>query len=217
MNLRVSVILVFALVLSACASHTRTETTSQPSAPVTTAPLPVRPVSAQAVPAPTPAAEATNLPTRVVTVEEIARVKHASAVAHPHDHPNFHRAAYLADPASYLSKVAGSRVYEVANPAADVASLTPAGPTGFSAPTNGEVTLAAKTEPGCPTTFVTFGLGEFPASGLQSVTVAADDQGVASTQFRIISGTVGNCLVLAGSPVCANTIQFMISVPESKP
>ena len=212
MNLPVSVILFLALVLSACASHTRTETTPQPRTPVSVAPPPAQPVSAQAVPSPTPAPEASDIPTRVVTVEEIARVKHASAVAHPHDHPNFHRAAYLADPASYLSKVAGSRVYEVANPAADVASLTPAGPTGFSAPTNGEVTLAAKTEPGCPTTFVTFGLGEFPASGLQSVTVAADDQGIARTQFRISPGTVGNCLVLAGSPVCANTLSFLITV-----
>ena len=211
---RIYVAVLVALTLSACSTSPRSDTTQQSSAPAVAAtPAPALTAPSHVV---TPAPEASNVPTRVVTVEEIARVKHASSAAHPHDHKNFNRAAYLADPASYLSKVAGSRVYEVANPAADVAALIPEGPTGFSAPTNGEVTLAAKTEPGCPTTFVTFGLGQFPASGFQSVTVAADEHGIARTQFRVTPGTVGNCLVMAGSPVCANTLSFLITVSGTK-
>lgn len=209
---RVSVVVLVALTLSACSTSPRSETTHQPNAPAVAAtPAPALTASPQVV---TPAPEASNVPTRVVTVEEIARVKHASSAAHPHDHKSFNRAAYLADPATYLSKVAGSRVYEVANPAADVAPLTPVGPSGFSVETNAEATLAARTEPGMPVTFLSFGLGQFPASGLQTVTVAADEQGVARAQFRVTPGTVGSCLITAGSPVVSSNIQFLISIPE---
>lgn len=216
MNPSVSVIVVVALVLSACASSTRTETTSQPTAqaPVTPAPA----AQSHPVPAPTPAPEASNLRPREVTVEEIARVKKSgSSALHSHDHKKFNRAAYLADPAAYLGQIAGSRIYDVANPAADLAALAPVGPTGLSVATNTEATLAARTEPGMPVTFTSFGLGQFPASGLQTVTVAADEQGVARAQFRVTPGTVGSCLITAGSPVVSSNIQFLISIPESKP
>lgn len=200
-------IVAIACWLTACAPAGRTEHASAEAAPVGT------PGGPAAVPAAPLVGDV--VVTRVVAVEEIARAKRASAVPHPHDHRNFNRAQYVADPARYLSQVAGSRIYEVSNPAADVDALAPAGARGFSIPTNGEATLAAQTEPGMPVTFTTFGLGEFPASGLQSVSVAADEQGIARTQFRVTPGTVGTCLVTAGSPVRANTLNFLITIPEA--
>lgn len=201
--------------LTACASSGRTESASS-SAVSETANTPTTPVGdAAAAPASSADHVAQAVVTRIVTVEEVTRAKRASAVAHPHDHRNFNRAQYVADPDRYLSQVAGGRIYEVSNPAADVDALAPAGARGFSVPTNGEATLAARTEPGMPVTFTSFGLGEFPASGLQSISVAADEHGVARAQFRVTPGTVGSCLVTAGSPVRANTLNFLISIPET--
>lgn len=129
----------------------------------------------------------------------------------------FDHAAYMADPKAYLSQVVGGRCWEVANPSPDVEILAPKGPTGFSAPTNGEVELVAATDPGMPVTFTSFGLGEFPATGLQSASVAADADGLARAVFRITPGTVGSCVITAGSPARAGTIQFLIAVTEDKP
>ena len=209
---RCSLIVVTVVCLAGCASSPRSATPAATAQPAS-APAPV----AQADSAQAPAAAASPIKPRVVSVEEIARAKLGSGAAHEHDHKNFNRAAYLADPAGYLSQIAGSRIYDVANPAAGLAALAPVGPSGFSVETNTEATLAARTEPGMPVTFTSFGLGQFPASGMQTVTVAADDQGVARAQFRVTPGTVGSCLITAGSPVVSSTIQFLISIPDMKP
>ena len=201
---------VTVLALAGCASSTRTASPAgktEPAPVVASAPAP------ETTSAPTDTATGPIKP-RVVSVEEIARAKLGSAAAHQHDHKNFNRAAYLADPAGYLSQIAGSRIYDVANPAAGLAALAPVGPSGFSVETNTEATLAARTEPGMPVTFTSFGLGQFPASGMQTVTVAADDQGIARAQFLVNPGTVGSCLITAGSPVVSSTIQYLISIPE---
>lgn len=213
MTLRTCAIVALAGALTSCSSPGRSPQADAPVPPVVVNAGPLAPAAApEVVPAP---AESATAATRIVAVEEIARAKRASIVAHPHDYKNFNRAQYVADPARYLGKVAGGRIYEVSNPAADVDALAPVGATGFSVPTNGEATLAARTEPGMPVTFTSFGLGEFPASGLQSISVAADEQGIARAQFHVTPGTVGSCLVTAGSPVRANTLNFLITIPEA--
>ena len=177
----------------------------------------------QPAPVPTPATtERASAPVashpgleRIVATDDVARGRAGSPAPHPHDHPNFDRAAYVADPASYLKAIVGSRIYEVSNPAADVEPLTPVGSTGATVRTNEETVLAARTEPGMPVTFTSFGLGMFPMSGQSSVTVAADSEGIARTPFRVTPGTVRNCLIVAGSPVCAGTLQFLIAIPET--
>ena len=196
--------------LAACAPSTRSV-----SAKPVVEPTPVAQTASTDSPAaPSESADKSPVKPRVVLVEEVARAKLGSAAAHQHDHKNFNRAAYLADPAGYLGQIAGSRIYDVANPAAGLDALAPVGPSGFSVATNTEATLAARTEPGMPVTFTSFGLGQFPASGMQTVTVAADDQGIARAQFLVNPGTVGSCLITAGSPVVSSTIQYLISIPE---
>ncbi len=212
MTPRCTLIVVTVVCLAGCATSPRSATPAAAAQPAS-APASV----VQADPAPAPAEAAGPIKPRVVSVEEIARAKLGSGAAHEHDHKNFNRAAYLADPAGYLGQIAGSRIYDVANPAAGLAALAPDGPSGFSVETNTEATLAARTEPGMPVTFTSFGLGQFPASGMQTVTVAADDQGIARTQFLVTPGTVGSCLITAGSPVVSSTTQFLISIPEMKP
>jgi hypothetical protein len=161
-----------------------------------------------------PAAAERRLPTRSVSAVEIAAARCSSATPHPHDFRGFDRAGYVADPGAYLAQIAGGRCYEVCAPAADVALLAPAGPTSFIVRTGEQATFVARTEPGMPVTFTSFGLGEFTASGLQTVTVAADGAGEARASFRASAGTVGNCLITAGSPVRAGTLQFLVTIPE---
>ncbi len=157
-----------------------------------------------------------RLAARVVPAIEVGSARR-SAPRGGHDHPAFDRAGYRADPAGYLARIAPGRVHEVADPAAGVALIAPVGPSGFSVETNAEAVLAARTEPGMPVTFTSTGLGEFPDSGFPSITVAADDAGIARARFRVTPGTVGSCQIIAGSPAVAGTTTFLVSIPESAP
>jgi len=154
---------------------------------------------------------------RVVGENELLPARRALRTTNNTDYTGFDRAAYIADPAAYLGRVVGGRCWEVANPAPDVAALAPAGATGFSVATGNTAVLSASTEPGMPVTYTSFGLGSFDGSGLHSISVAAGADGIAHASFRVTPGTVGSCLITAGSPVRANTLQFIISIPEGAP
>jgi hypothetical protein len=92
--------------------------------------------------------------------------------------------------------------------------LEPVGQTGFTCATGKRVVFQAKTEPGLPVTFTSMGLGTFVASGLTSVSSAAGADGVARADFEITTGTTGYVQIIAGSPVRAGTIPFLVNVQE---
>jgi hypothetical protein len=64
-----------------------------------------------------------------------------------------------------------------------------------------------------PVSFSSEGLGQF-ASGSSTITVAADAAGLATAAFTASAGTVGHCHIIAGSPVRAGTISFLVSIQE---
>ncbi len=152
-----------------------------------------------------------NAPSPQVTATAPAMVAAAPVDPVPPAAP-FDRATYTTDPAAHCAVVAPGRCFQVAAPAATVAALARVGAGGFALAPGGEADLAALTEPGLPVTFTSFGLGAFTGSGLASITVAADADGVATARFRITPGTVGKCLIIAGSPVRAGTISFLVTV-----
>lgn len=126
----------------------------------------------------------------------------------------FDRSAYRADPAAYCRVVDGSRCNQVAQPGPTTPALQGVGAGSLGVRTGAMVSLRARTEPGMPVSFTSQGLGEFPASGQSAVTVAADAQGEAVAEFRASPGTVGHCLIIAGSPVRAGTVEFLVSIQE---
>lgn len=123
-------------------------------------------------------------------------------------------AAYLRDPAAYCAIVDPGRCHQIAQPAADVPALTTVGAGTFLIGRGEVARLQAQTDPGMPVTFSSQGLGEFPASKDTSITVAADANGLAVADFTAPPGTVGQCLVVAGSPVRGTTATFLVSIKK---
>jgi len=134
-------------------------------------------------------------------------------LANPAEH--FDRAAYLADVAGYCAKVRGDRAWQVALPAADVPFLTALGGTSFQARQGDRLRLSARTLPGMPVTWTTLGFGEFASTGQGTVTVAADASGVAHTEFRCTNDVVGAISIQAASPVCGNSISYLIVIQNT--
>ena len=162
---------------------------------------------------------ATPPSTTPVTVA-IATPVASDPVTHPHAFsptlapPAFDRAAYLRDPAAYCAQSIPGRAWQVAAPSATTPLLGLVGASGFTCAPGQRVVLQARTEPGFPISFTSMGLGTFVASGLTTVTAAADADGVARADFAITPGTVGYVQITAGSPVRAGTLQFLVHVQE---
>lgn len=158
------------------------------------------PPAPAAVPAPAPAAPAPATDAAAPAITAVAE--------------GFDLAAYRADPAAYCRASDADRASLVAQPAAGVEALQSVGAGSLQVKPGGSVTLQARTAPGMPVSFTSQGLGEFPASGLATVTVPADAAGLAQAEFRASPGTVGTCLIIAGSPVRAGTVSFLVRIQE---
>jgi hypothetical protein len=194
-----------ACLLCACAQGQRAAST----------PEAVSPVSPACVPAPAaePARPAVTPP--VLTANGAPRV--ATGIPAALDYPladGFDLAAYRADPAAYCAATDGSRCNQVAQPGPRTPALTSVGAGAFPVKTGGSVELQARTDSGMPVSFTSQGLGLFPASGLSAITVQADADGIATAAFQASPGTVGHCLVIAGSPSRAGTIKFLVTIQE---
>jgi len=126
----------------------------------------------------------------------------------------FDLAAYRADPAAYCRVVDGSRYLQVVDPGPDVPVVTAIGAGTATLRPGERVRVQVQTDPGTPVSCTSQGLGEFPASGQSAITVPADAQGVATIEFLASAGTVGHCLLIAGSPVRAGQVQFLITIRE---
>lgn len=128
--------------------------------------------------------------------------------------PAWDQAAYDRDPAAYCAQVVGDRAWQIAQPGADVPFLEPVGPTSLVARTGDIIRLSAKTKPGAPVSWTSNGLGEFKRTGLPSISAPSDQDGIASADFRLTQGTVGNVLITAGSPVCGSTLNYLIRITD---
>ena len=126
----------------------------------------------------------------------------------------FDLAAYRADPAAYCRVVDGSRYMQVVDPGPDVPVVTAIGAGTATLRPGERVRLQVQTDPMCPVSCTSQGLGEFPTSGQSAITVPADAQGVATIEFLASAGTVGHCLLIASSPVRAGQVQFLITIRE---
>ena len=124
----------------------------------------------------------------------------------------FDRAAYEASPNEYLNKIRPARVFDPAQPGQDVTPLEQISP-GLQSVLQGEqVVLKVKATPGSPVAFYTPQVGWFTENLLTSVTVKADETGIARVTFKAGPGSIGLVDVLAASPVHSRQLQFRIKV-----
>lgn len=123
----------------------------------------------------------------------------------------FNAVAYQAALASYLDIVEPGRVWQTLQPAEGTPELALRSPSRVAISQDGSTVLRVQTIPGGPVTFTSFDLGSFD-NGLNSITVAADDQGEARALFLGTPATTGVVNILAGSPVASGQIHFVVDV-----
>ena len=69
--------------------------------------------------------------------------------------------------------------------------------------------------PHAPVTFTSFDGGAFQ-NLLTSITVQADERGLASAQMTGTTGVLGDVHILAGSPVDSGQARFVVNVKSAK-
>ncbi|MEL7499553.1 MAG: hypothetical protein AAFN77_18260 [Planctomycetota bacterium] len=122
---------------------------------------------------------------------------------------------YQKDPQAYVDKIRPGRVFQSAEPGPGVTPLVADGPTYAQVIQGEKVVLKVKAEKGMPVTFHTNQLGNFD-NLLRTVTVVADDDGIAQATYLAGSGTVNFINILAASPIHSEDVLFIVdvSLPE---
>ncbi|MDA3963817.1 MAG: hypothetical protein PF961_23760 [Planctomycetota bacterium] len=144
------------------------------------------------------------------------------ALANPAAHPErlspmhapapFNAEAYLSNPQAYLDVVEPGRVFQAAQPG-EAPRLRPAVAERQRVVQGEQVALSVKGVPsGMPVTFTSFDLGVFAENRLTSVTVPADDRGLATVHLEGTPGTIADVGILAASPATSGHIRFIVEV-----
>jgi len=121
--------------------------------------------------------------------------------------------SYQADSAGYCAQVVPGRIWQVAQPGRDVPQLSVVGSASSETKPGGTVILAVKAAPGAPVTLHSADLGGF-SNQQTTITVRADDQGIASTPWVATPGTTGSCHILAACPLTSGQVELFIFVQD---
>lgn len=140
----------------------------------------------------------------------------AGATARSFDSEKFdpQSAAYDADyRAAYLGSPEPGRVWFPAQPGEGVDRIQPLMPSFVKVEQGKDITLRVSGRPGQPVTFTSFDLGFFE-NQLTTITVVANDQGVAEARFQGPPGTISDVNILAASPVLSGRVRLTVHVTQ---
>lgn len=124
--------------------------------------------------------------------------------------------AYERDPSVYLDAVEPGRVFSPAEPGENVVAIQPVGSAYHGVVQGESVALRVRVQPKDPVTFTSFQLGTFD-NQLTSITVRADDQGVAQANYTASGGTIDDVQILAAGPRTSGQVQFLVNVRLAQP
>lgn len=127
----------------------------------------------------------------------------------------FDEAAYRADPQAYLSLVEPGRVWQSAQPGPDVPALVAAGNRSHRMRQGESVRLRVIAQSDAPVVFTSMDLGAF-SNRLPSITVVADENGLAEAVFTATPGTHNGVNILAASPLASGRVRFRVLVNIDK-
>ena len=119
--------------------------------------------------------------------------------------------AYRQDPQAYLSRVEPSRVFAPAQPGEGVSPILAISDRFHRVKQGESVRLRVKVLPGSPVTLTSTNLGQFE-NQLTSITVAADQEGIAEAVFTASRGTIDDIPILAASPETSGQVTFTVNV-----
>ena len=132
----------------------------------------------------------------------------ASAMFLPEE---FNKDDYLENPEEYLNAIRPGRVFQPAQPGPNVAQIAEVSNRKVTLLQGEKAVLRVQAEPDFPVTFYVQAGGEFE-NRLKSISVAANEQGIAEATYSAVSGTHGIIRVLASSPVRSGIANFAVKV-----
>ncbi len=130
----------------------------------------------------------------------------------------FDAAAYKTNPAAYLDVVEPGRVWQPAQPGPNVPRIAAITARMFSVDQGVPTVIRVQSVPGAPVSFTAFDGGAFD-NLLTSITVRADDKGVAKATFTGTTGVINDVNILAASPLTSGQIKYIanITLPKKTP
>ncbi len=123
----------------------------------------------------------------------------------------FDAAAYKANPIAYLNVVEPGRVWQPAQPGPGVSRIGSVSAKYLEAEQGQPTTLSVKALPDAPVTFTSFDGGAFD-NQLTSITVKADEKGVAKATFIGTTGTINDVNILAASPATSGQLRYVVNI-----
>lgn len=123
----------------------------------------------------------------------------------------FNKATFEADPQAYMDVIEPGRVFQPAQPGENVTPLKYLSDPRPGVALGGTIDLQVQVLPSAPVTFSSLDLGSFQ-NMLTSITVRANEQGVATVNFTASEGTVGDVNILCASPLTSGQGKFVVHV-----
>lgn len=200
---------ILVLCVSACS---RTEAARSAAPPSTTVSAPPPEVFAEPALRPDPRACAASV------AEAQDGGQHPERLSVQIQPPPYRRTRDPAELQRYLDTIEPGRVFQTADPASGAMQLTLVGSGATTViPRLGSATLAVRTVPDAPCTFLATEGGAFAETGLACATVQANADGIARATYRADAGTIDDATILIGSPEAVGTQTLIVHVhhPES--
>lgn len=122
--------------------------------------------------------------------------------------------SYTSDPLKYRRTIEPGRVYQSAQPAKDVPRIRLASSARVTIEQGQKTVLKVLSAPSWPVTFVSFSGGQFP-NQLNCITVEANAQGVAETEFLATPGVIEDVNILAASPMASGQARWVVQVKRA--
>ena len=125
----------------------------------------------------------------------------------------FDAGRWASDPAYarwWLETHEPGRVFQPAQPGAGVARLQRVGNEVVLVANGGQAELAVEGFGGAPITFASFDSGQFDGSGLASINLRTEVDGIGRVVFHQSPGTVGTCRIMAASPLLSDQVRFTV-------
>lgn len=215
-------ILLAALILIAIVAFAWATGNARPDAgdASVTADAPTEPTASAApvaapTPRPSPIAHRPDANPWVASVAEARDGEHPERLSALLTPAPFDPVAYARDPDAYLHTVEPGRIHQTAEPTSDGTPLRlVTEPRPLVAP-GGTLAVRVRGVAGAPVSFAAIGGGTFVENGLNSISVRADAEGLATATFRADPGTIGDAPIIAASPLAIGQQTCVVHVGDA--